>query len=271
MNFLRRLIAGTLLVSAVGAAKARAQDTSVALADVPAAVQRAANEAAKGSSIESIRQRNRDGRAVYEIRWQRGESAPERLVVDETGAPLSFDGEAPSITADAGQRNPRLGPARAKAPELEPMINLNTLPPAVRDAIAGQAAGREIVDLDRETWRGRTVYEIEFKGLGIVQQIYFAEDGSVVTATPEGDATAGAKPVYVLMGAQLAHVPEPVRVAVLREAGEAEVKDVDVERHDGQPLYEILIGDGPDAYLLYLSEDGKVLHDSRPADSRGKP
>lgn len=271
MNFLRRLMASALLVSAVGAASAGAQDTSVALADVPAAVQRAAKEAAKGSSIESIRQRKRDGRAVYEIRWQRGESAPERLVVDETGTPLSFEGDAPSTSADAGERTPRREEARAKAPELEPMIDLNTLPPAVRDAIASQAAGREVVDLDRETWRGRPVYEVEFKGLGIVQQIYFAEDGSVVTATPEGDAAAGAKPVYVLMGAQLAHVPEPVRLAVLREAGEAEVKDVDVERHDGQPLYEVLLGDGPDAYLLYLGEDGKMLHDSRPAGSRGKP
>src|SRR5687768_14275676 len=96
-------------------------------------------------------------------------------------------------------------------------LQISDVPKPVQNTIQQQAAGRKIVDIDRETWTGRTVYEVEFAQSGRNAQIHVAEDGTIVRG--ERGATVGTPLTKLLMGTQLQDTPAAVQATIKREAG----------------------------------------------------
>ncbi|MCI0539323.1 MAG: hypothetical protein L0Z50_29295, partial [Verrucomicrobiales bacterium] len=47
-----------------------------------------------------------------------------------------------------------------------PSLQLSDVPEPVQKTVQQQAAGRTVADIDRETWNGKTVYEVELEKEG---------------------------------------------------------------------------------------------------------
>lgn len=113
--------------------------------------------------------------------------------VEASGAEKTT-GAAASAQAGEVAANAYLGPKFAE------------LPAAVQKTVKEQAQGQTIDDIDRETWNGKQVYEIEFEQEGGNREIHIADDGSLVmvneaagaesdrTKTKEHDLKAPAAP-----------------------------------------------------------------------------
>ncbi len=237
-------------------------------AELPPAVQRALTESSKGEPVKTINRRVIDGRTVYDVELERKNAINPRfritedgLVLAGTGVPPSVE-RAPIIESYDGIGIPPSG--------FDPMIPVETLPAAVRETIKRAAAGRQIADIDREIWQGRTVYEVEFKAAGRNPQIHIAEDGTTVRAEEPRGGEFGASVRRLFMGTQLEDTPPAVQATIRREARDHAISDIDIERRGGERIYEVKLGDGRTTHELHVAEDGRILHDTRPGDPPAK-
>jgi uncharacterized membrane protein YkoI len=212
-----------------------ARADKVPLAQVPAAVQKAIKAQAQGETVQDVERETQNGQNVYEAEFKR-EGINRRVKFAEDGSVLP-NGNA------------------AGAFKTEPTVALNQLPTAVQKTIREQQAGRTVEDIDKETWNGQTVYEVEFKERGPNSRIHIAPDGTLVMDKP-----GAVKSMF--KGTQLSDTPKPVQAAVKRLAGSAEIADVDKETWQGRPAYEVEISrEGMNREIL-LAEDGSLLRDS---------
>jgi uncharacterized membrane protein YkoI len=252
-----------LLVTALVAAgvPSRAQDQKrVTTDELPAPVQRALNASSKGEPVKSIHRQVIDGRTVYDVELERNNALNPRFRITEDGVvlagkpPLTAESSIDPLTSYDGITVP--------AAVFDPIIPLEELPPAVRETIKKEAAGRPIVDVDREIWQGRTVFEVEFKATGRNPQIHVAEDGTVVKdERRRGELATNLRNMF--MGTQLEDTPPAVQETVRRERRQGAINDIDIERRSGRRVYEVEINDGQKTFQLHVAEDGRVLHDTR--------
>ncbi|MBL9207298.1 MAG: PepSY-like domain-containing protein [Opitutaceae bacterium] len=254
-----------LLVAALAAPGAiQAKDKSVEVTDLPAAVQRTLTEASRGEPVKKIQRRVVDGLTVFDVELERNNAVNPRLRIAEDGRLISSAQQSVSETGTHTARSDRDGRSVTPSPS-DSILASDQLPPAVRETVKQQAAGREIADIDRETWQGRTVYEVEFKSPGLNPQVHIAEDGTVVKPeqTPGAHVGAGFKSIF--MGTQLEDTPTAVQETIRREAGNQAIKDIDLERRDGQRVYEVDIGEGLTKFRIHIAENGRILNDTRRA------
>lgn len=255
-----------LLVAAAIAAgcPAQAQDAQpVAAGDLPSVVQRALNESSKGEPVKTIHRRVVDGRTVYDVELERNNALNPRFRITEDGIVVA-GAARPQPSVDPGAAVPIESYDGVLAPTaFDPMIALEELPAPVRETIKKEAKGRPIADIDRETWQGRTVYEVEFKASGRNPQIHVAEDGTVVKAEPSRSGELGTSLRALFMGTQLEDTPSVVQETIRREARNGAIKDIDIERRSGQRIYEVEISGGANTFQIHVAEDGRVTHDTR--------
>jgi len=159
-----------------------------------------------------------------------------------------------------------------------PTMQLTDVPQAVQKTIQQHAAGRQIADIDKETWDNRTVYEVEFSQAGRNAQIHVAEDGTVVKderrggllGTREGTGTETGRGFFGLfLGTQLEDTPAAVQETIRREAKGNQIADIDKEIRTGSPVYEVEIRQPGGNYELHIAENGSILRDSRRTDAVG--
>jgi uncharacterized membrane protein YkoI len=118
----------------------------------------------------------------------------------------------------------------------------------VRLTIEKEAAGRDVADIDRESWNGKTVYEIEFTKDGRNAQFYVAEDGTIIK--PEQGSS--------LAGMQASDTPRAVQRTIKREGKGLEIADIDKERRNGRAIYEVEFKKPGGNILLHIAEDGTI-------------
>jgi uncharacterized membrane protein YkoI len=148
-------------------------------------------------------------------------------------------------------------PATSAAPRL----TLDQLPAPVQDTVRKQAGGKEIAKIERETWNGQPGYRVQFKESGRNSDVYVADDGSLLR--PE-EKPPGAKTLF--MGTKFEDTPAAVQETLRREVGAGEITKIDREGRKGQRFYKVRVKDPHGAlYELQIGEDGKVVHDTRPA------
>lgn len=139
-------------------------------------------------------------------------------------------------------------------------MKTNELPAAVQATVQRQASGREIVDIDRETHKGRTVYEVEFRQSGKNEEIVIAEDGSVVAA----ETKKTKRFAEWFKGTELSDTPAAVQDTIRREAAGLEIVDIDREGTKQNPVYEVEIRGADDRkFEILVAANGDVLRDSR--------
>jgi uncharacterized membrane protein YkoI len=198
-----------------------------------------------------------DGRVIYHIEIEKNNAPNPRLRIAEDGT-LASD-PAPAI-APTGDAVPLITDEYGGviAPTF-PKLKLTDLSAAVQQTARREAAGREIADIDRETWNGRTVYEVEFKQRGLNSRVYVGEDGTLVRDERRtGDALKS-----LFSGTQLADTPPQVQAAVKRVAGDREITDIDRKTSGARTVYRVEIKSGQGVQELHVAEDGKILFDSR--------
>lgn len=256
------LLATAIMAAAsVGFAKDDSK-TTVAMTDVPAVTQQAINESAKTHGpVKKVHQRMVNGQTVYTVEFEKKNAINPRIDFTSDGTLLSQltnqSTATPAISADGSLPVPVT--ADGAVLPYNSSLRREEVPAAVQSTIDRHAAGREIADIDRETWDGKTVYEVEFRQAGKNEQIHITEDGAVVKQ--EGKMRKFAD---WFKGTQFSDTPVAVQDTIKREAAGMEIVDIDREGTKENPVYEVEIrGADKKSFELVIAMDGSILRDSR--------
>jgi uncharacterized membrane protein YkoI len=245
-----------LLIAVLLSVPANAADEQVEVRDLPPAVQQTLERWRAEGPVKQATRQMLNGRAVYYIEIEKNNAPNPRLRIAEDGTlvkdpavPLAPIGDGfPVVTDEYGG---------VVAPTF-PKLNLDDLPSAVQQTARTEAAGREIVDIERETWNGRSVYEIEFKQRGFNARIYVDNDGTLV----RDERRPGEALKSLFMGTQLTDTPPPVQATIRRVADDREIADIDRKTGGAQPVYRVEIKSDQGMQELHVAEDGTILYDS---------
>ena len=257
---MKRTIGIITMVTALGMT---AWAEKVTESQLPAAVQQTLRQHKGTDTVKEIEKETRNGQVVYEVELSRQGLNP-KLQIAEDGS-LVRDARATTGTVDRrddGRVNAPPGAVTARVPTMK----VEDVPATVRSTIQQHAAGRKIADIDKETWQGKTVYEVEFDQTGRNEQIHIAEDGTVVKA--DRPATPGAR--GLMLGTQLNETPPAVQKTVQREGKGLEIADIDKERRTGRTIYEVEFKNEGKNIELHIAEDGTIVRDNR-RDAVGSP
>ncbi len=137
-------------------------------------------------------------------------------------------------------------------------VSLDAVPPAVKATILAQAQGNPIQEIEMETENGRTVYEAEVIIGGRKVEIEVAADGTLLgeeADDDDDDEDEDDDEVQV----SLADVPEAVKATILREAGGAEIKEIERETEDGQTIYSVEVLIEGREVEFEIAPDGTLL------------
>jgi uncharacterized membrane protein YkoI len=244
-----------LLAATLATFTANAADERVDPSALPSAVKQSLERWRSDGPVKEATREMVNGRAVYNIEIEKDNAPNPRLRIAEDGTILRDPtptvtpfGEVPVVTNEYGS---------VVAPTF-PKASLSDLPAVVQQAARTEARGRDIVDIDREMWQGRLVYEIEFKERGLNSRVYIGEDGKVV----RNERRPGQTLRSLFMGTQLDETPPAVQATVRRVAGDREIADIDRKTAGGQTMYRVEIKNADGIQELRIAEDGKVLYDS---------
>lgn len=250
-----------------------ADDAKVQYNQLPQPVQKTL-DASKGTHpVKEIERTTKDGKTVYEVELERT-GFNKKLVIAEDGS-LVQDTKGTLLGGERTTYDGGLAPDGAILPRIQTM-KLSEVPEVVQNTINQHAAGRKIADIDKETWNGRTVYEVEFAQAGRNAQIHVAEDGSMVTkdqkpatGTDTAQPQAGRSLFGVYLGTQLEDTPAAVQQTIQREGKGLEIADIDLERRTGSPVYEVEFKRPGGNFELHIAANGSVVKDSRRNDAVG--
>lgn len=245
------------LVAITAALPMRAQDGPISVEDLPQAVQQTLSSRAEGD-IEEVTRRTIDGRALYIVEIDRDNAPNPRLRIAEDGTMMGTSEFRPSALGDYATV-PGAYPHGPVAMPVFPKLRLSDLSEAVQRTAKVEAKGREIADIERETWRGQPVYEIEFKERGLNSRVYVGEDGALV----RDEWRPGETLRSLFMGTQVEDTPVPVQETIRRVAGDGEVADIDLKTSGAEPVYRVEIRRKGERQELHVAADGTTLFDSR--------
>ncbi|MGD8240889.1 MAG: PepSY domain-containing protein, partial [Armatimonadota bacterium] len=147
-------------------------DENLTLEQLPAAVKATILKAAHGGKIKEIELENEGGKPVYEAE-----------ILIELEVKVAPDGTLLSKKVE-GAGKPRAHEARAHDDDDEDdedgdeRVSMTDLPETVKAAILKAAGGGRIVEIERETENGKTVYEAEVVVNGKEFDIEVAPDGT---------------------------------------------------------------------------------------------
>lgn len=241
-------------------ARAADENAKVAESELPPAVQKALEPMRAHGPVKEITRRTIDGRIVYDIEIEKNNAPNPHVRIAQDGAVL----RDPIPVTDIAGGGAVVAPEYADMGALtyHPPPRIEDLPPAVQQTVRREAGGRELADIDRETWGGQPAYEVEFKQPGLNARIYVAEDGALLRAERPRQ---GLKSLF--LGTQLEDTPPAVQETIRRIAGDREILDIDRKLTSRQPVYRVEIRGPSGTQELQIGEDGKVLHDSRAGPS----
>lgn len=142
------------------------------------------------------------------------------------------------------------------SPTTSPRLTLEQLPPAAQNTIRHEAAGREIVKIENETWSGHPGYRVEFHESGRNPDVFVGYDGAVLR--PEE------KPPALGLGTTFEKTPAAVRNAIRNEIGAGQITKIDEEGFRSSRRYRVFVKDPHgDSYELQIARDGSILLDTR--------
>jgi uncharacterized membrane protein YkoI len=182
------------LLAALGLLSAQAMamdsDTTIAdkndkaLASVPVKVKESLLTESQGHAISDVDRDTIDGRVVYRAKIQR-DGKDLKVTVDETGAIVGRN--------DGDVHDEKLGRLDRDHAKDHVDLTVNDLPAKAKAALMKEAGAHEVVDIDRDTDSGRTVYKARIKQEGLDRRITIDEDGNVIGDRGKDRDERGAK------------------------------------------------------------------------------
>ena len=221
---------------------------------LPPAVLRTLTQEKGTDTVKDIEKETRNGQTVYEVELNRRGLNPKLVIAEDGSLVRDARERAETVTNPPGAVSARI-----------PTMRLEEVPAPVRKTIEQHAAGRKVADIDRETWDGKTVYEVEFAQTGRNEQIHVGEDGTLLKhegKTPAARSTAS-ELKGPMIGTRFSDTPPAVQATIKREANGAEIADIDKERRDGRVLYEVEFKNPGKNIEIHVAEDGNIVQDSR--------
>lgn len=234
--------------------------THKTLAQLPKAAQDAIRSHVGTAKVDEIDQQTIAGKTVYEVEYEANGRVAEFLVA----ADGSLVNDA-RYGAGAGSTVPgTAGLASGK-------VQFSELPRAVQRTVKSQVGAAEVEDIDRNVRDGKTTYEVAFKKNGVNTELLIAEDGSLLntstTSGPEGNTVNANAPLSGGSKVALSEVPDAARRSITREAGTAQVEDIDKGMLNGRIVYEAAFKRNGVHTELRVTEDGTVLSGGQPRAS----
>ncbi len=239
-------------------------EKKIRLDQVPERARKTILRKAEGAEIEEVEVETEEGRTVYEAEWE-VEGREVEVTVTAEGEVVAWEKE----------------------------VSLKEVPKAVRRTIRKQAAGAKAreIEVEVETKGGRTVYEAEWHLGDKEVEIKVAPDGKLLgrkveEADEDEEHEHGEKAErhrerdeehegrhHARKKARdddddgeeeerevsLDQVPERVRKAILRAAGDHKIEEVEVETKGGRTVYEAEWRVGDKEVEVKVAPDGKVL------------
>jgi uncharacterized membrane protein YkoI len=175
-------IAGTSGVMAMDDDSFSTKDKNVkALENVPVKVKDTVIKEAMGHEIRSVDRETEDGRVVYQAKIQR-DGRDLKITVGEDGKVISRNdarvGGDAQVRRDIDHNDhANHGDGDADAHD----ATVADLPAKAKAVIEKEAAGKEIVDVDRGDEDGRAVYKIRIKQEGLDRRITVDADGNILS------------------------------------------------------------------------------------------
>jgi uncharacterized membrane protein YkoI len=254
MNTKTKMLFPVLLLAVVAQA-----DEQIQPHDLPEAVRRTVDEWRGDERLKRVTRETVGGREVYFVEIEKNNAPNPRLKIAGDGKIIRDP--LPSLTP-SGSLAP-INPELYANADSSRSLTLEELPQDVGKTAKLQAAGREIVDIDRETWNGKAVYEVEFKERGRNAYVYIDEDGAVVR--DEGKTEAEARARLDFMGTQIGDTPAAVQKTIRRLVDEKEIVDIDRRSERGRTVYRFEMRGFEGRRELKIAEDGRVVSDAREA------
>ena len=156
--------------------------------------------------------------------------------------------------------------ATQQTAEEEKEVSIDQVPAAVKAAILAQAGTGTIEEVELGNENGQVIYEADVIIDGQEVEIKVTPDGTLLgkEGDDEGDDEDDAEEAdddddEHEEQVSLADVPEAVKAAIMKEAGGAEIKEIEKETEGGRTIYsaEVIIADrkvdfeiAPDGALL---------------------
>ncbi len=235
--------------------------TRKTLNQLPKPAQDAIRSHIGSAKVDEIDQQTIAGRTVYEVEYETNGRIAEFLVAADGS--LVND---PRYGAGAGATAPGTAATAGSG-----KVQFSELPRAVQRTVKSQVGAAEVEDIDRNVRDGKTTFEVAFKKNGVNTELLIAEDGALLnTSTTPGERGTAATAETPLSGASkvaLSEVPEAARRIILREAGTAEVEDIDKGMLNGRIVYEAAFKRNGVHTELRVKEDGTVLSGGLPRAS----
>ncbi len=147
------LLMAVVLVFALAAS---AQEKKIKKSDLPAAVQKTADEQSKGAIVKGYNSEVEDGKTIYEV----------------------------ELTVNGHSRDVSISPA-GEVVEVEEEVALDSLPAEVRDGLQKKAGAGKITKVESLTKKGKLVaYEAQVRTNGKKSEVQVGPDGKPL-AHPE--------------------------------------------------------------------------------------
>ncbi|MBA2480362.1 MAG: PepSY-like domain-containing protein [Planctomycetes bacterium] len=191
----KRVAVPTLLAAcALFTGSAAAMDADAAdkndkkLDNVPAKVKETLLKESQGREIREVDRDTIDGRVVYRAKLQR-DGKDLKLTLDEKGNVIGRnDGDVhdEKVAGTDGDRDLKDKDRDGKNVDAKAMT-IDALPAKAKAALKKEAGAHEIVDIDRSTDDGRTVYKARIKQDGLDRRVSVDEDGNVVSGANRKD------------------------------------------------------------------------------------
>lgn len=248
-----------LFIIAVAGGVVAASAQEIEQSQLPAPVVKALGDVKGPDLVGKIERQVKDGKTIYEVQFARRGVNP-RVWIAEDG----------TVIRDTRRVEVAIPPIGEGVPDYVAPLNrtrtlqLTDVPVPVQKAIREHAAGRDVADIDRETWKGHVVYEVEFAQTGRNALIHIADDGTIVRAERVGTGVLG-----VHLGTQLEDTPAAVQDTIKRVGGNRPIADIDREHRNGQTVYEVEFKEPGRNIELHIAENGRILQDSRKLEAVG--
>jgi uncharacterized membrane protein YkoI len=223
---------------------------SMALNDLPAAVQKTVKEQQAGREIADVDKEMWNGKAVYEVEFK--EKGPNSRVY------IASDG---SMVVDKDKsRGTYLG------------TQLSEAPAAVQATVKRTVSNAEIEDVDRETKNGQIVYDVEVKQEGLNRHLMIAEDGNLLADSNQRDGRAIGERVRERVGLDrdrdastmtLDQVPASVQKSIRENCDVGTLKPIKREMRNGRTRYDVEFEKEGKNVRMTIGDDGTVLKDNR--------
>ena len=223
----------------------------VDVSQLPPPVKKTLESSGQGKPVKEVTVRQINGQTVYDVELERNNLPNSHLRIAENGqivpdlfptgtpeAPLGYPGYPGAVT------------------QTVPKFKLEELPAAAQATIRREAAGREIAVIVGDTINGQKAYAVEFSERGRNPRLYVANDGTIVRPTE--------KPPALGLGTTFADTPAAVQAKLRQEVGDGEILKVDRDKpRDAPATYKVEVRDARGSYQIRLSEDGRVLENTR--------